>query len=66
MAEGEATVSDDVDPNESPFPVPAIEGLPFARDSAEARAIRLILDEPEREPVRDRQQIAERRGRARE
>lgn len=53
MSEGEAPVSADVDANESPFPIPAIEGLPFARDSAEAHAIRRILEDAEPKPVRD-------------
>jgi hypothetical protein len=35
-----------VDLDESPFERPAVEGLPFDRDSAEARAIREILGEP--------------------
>ncbi|MGH3071385.1 MAG: hypothetical protein ACRDNB_03825 [Gaiellaceae bacterium] len=33
----------DVDPDGSPYTTPAVEGLPFDRDSAEAKAIRQIL-----------------------
>ncbi|HXV56855.1 MAG TPA: hypothetical protein VD704_03220 [Gaiellaceae bacterium] len=35
-----------LDPNESPFPVPPIEGIPFAKDSEEAEAIRRVLEKP--------------------
>jgi hypothetical protein len=35
----------EVDPNESPFPLAEIEGIPFAPDSVEARAIRRVLEE---------------------
>lgn len=38
-----------LDPNESPFPVPPIEGIPFAKDSEEAEAIRRVLQKPEPE-----------------
>lgn len=34
-----------VDPDESPFELPAIEGLPFDDDSEEARAIERVLEE---------------------
>jgi hypothetical protein len=33
-----------LDPSDSPFPVPPIEGIPFARDSEEAEAIRRVLE----------------------
>lgn len=33
------------DPDSSPFGLHEIEGLPFARDSVEARAIRRVRDE---------------------
>ena len=42
-------VPDGVDPNESPFELQAIEGLPFAKDSEEARAIREVIEEADRE-----------------
>lgn len=38
-----------VDPDESPFELPAIEGLPFADDSEEARAIERVLEEARQE-----------------
>jgi hypothetical protein len=38
-----------VDPDKSPFELPAIEGLPFDDDSEEARAIELVLEEARRE-----------------
>lgn len=37
-----------VDPDESPFAVPPIEGLPFDDDSEEARAIARVIEEAER------------------
>jgi hypothetical protein len=37
------------DPDESPFELPAIEGLPFDDDSEEARAIERVLEEAKRE-----------------
>jgi hypothetical protein len=33
------------DPNDSPFEVPPIEGIPFGRDSEEARAIERVIEE---------------------
>ena len=36
-----------VDPDESPFELSAIEGLPFADDSEEARAIDRVIEEAE-------------------
>lgn len=38
-----------VDPDDSPFPAPPIEGLPFPKDSEEARAIRRVIEEADRE-----------------
>jgi hypothetical protein len=35
--------------DESPFELPAIEGLPFDDDSEEARAIERVLEEAKRE-----------------
>lgn len=32
-----------VDPHASPWPVPAVEGIPFDDDSPEAHAIRRVL-----------------------
>ncbi len=37
------------DPNESPFELPPIEGIPFGRDSEEAHAIKRVIEESERE-----------------
>jgi hypothetical protein len=53
VSEGEITAPVDVDPYESPFPVPAIEGHPFPRDGAEARAIRRILEKADADSARD-------------
>jgi hypothetical protein len=38
-----------VDPDESPFERPPIEGLPFDDDSEEAQAIERVMREAERE-----------------
>jgi len=38
-----------VDPDESPFELPAIEGLPFDDDSEEARAIERVIEEAEQQ-----------------
>jgi len=37
------------DPHDSPFVLPAIEGLPFEKDSAEARAIQQVIEQADRE-----------------
>jgi hypothetical protein len=37
------------DPDESPFELQAIEGLPFDKDSEEARAIQAVIEEGDRE-----------------
>jgi len=42
-------LSEDVDPNDSPFEMPPIEGIPFDQDSEEARAIRRVIEEADRE-----------------
>ena len=39
-------VPEGVDPAESPFELQAIAGLPFGKNSAEARAIRELLAQP--------------------
>jgi hypothetical protein len=52
VTEPKATTVGDVDPGESPFDTPAIEGLPFGPDSDEARAISRILGEARPEPAR--------------
>jgi len=38
-----------LDPNDSPFELPPIEGLPFADDSEEANAIRRVIEQADRE-----------------
>jgi len=53
VTEPEATTVSDLDPSESPFDTPAVEGLPFGPDSDEARAIRRILGNAKSEPARD-------------
>ena len=42
----------DVDPEASRFALPPIEGLPFDRDSDEAKAIRRVIEEADRERSR--------------
>jgi len=42
-------VPEGVDPDESPFELQEIAGLPFGKNSAEARAIRRILDQADGE-----------------
>lgn len=42
-------VPEGVDPDESPFELQAIAGLPFGKNSAEATAIRRILDQADGE-----------------
>ena len=42
-------VPEGIDPNESPFELQAIEGLPFEKDSEEARAIREVIEQADRE-----------------
>jgi len=37
------------DPDESPFELPAIAGLPFGKESEEARAIEQVIREADRE-----------------
>jgi hypothetical protein len=45
MTESEkTTLPPGVDPDESPFETPAIEGMPFKRGSAEDLAIRRIVE----------------------
>ncbi len=51
VTEPEATTAVDVDPSESPFDTPAVEGLPFRSDSDEARAIRGILGNTKAKPA---------------
>jgi len=47
MATEESTiVPDGIDLNASPFELQAIAGLPFGKNSAEARAIRELLEQP--------------------
>ena len=36
-------------PNDSPFAVPPVEGIPFPKDSEEARAIRDVIEQADRE-----------------
>jgi hypothetical protein len=46
---GERPVPATPAPDESPFELPPIEGLPFDDDSEEARAIREVIEEADRE-----------------
>ena len=43
-----------VDPDESPFESPPIEGLPFDDDSEEARAIERVIQEAEQQRTTER------------
>jgi hypothetical protein len=50
MATGSDVVPEGVDPNESPFALPPVfEGFPFARDGEEAKAIREVIEQADRE-----------------
>lgn len=49
MTEAEAEKVEAVDPNESPFSVPPIAGIPYGRGSEEDLAIRAIIADAERE-----------------
>jgi len=49
MASGFEIVPEGTDPDESPFALQAIEGLPFDEDSEEARAIREVIEQAELE-----------------
>ena len=49
VTEKSRVVPDGIDPNESPFELQAIEGLPFDDDSEEANAIREVIEEADRE-----------------
>lgn len=42
-------VPEGIDPNESPYELQAVAGLPFGKDSVEAKAIRKVLEEADRE-----------------
>ncbi len=48
------TPTDAVDPDESPFELPAIAALPFGKGSEEAREIDQVLREAERERAGDK------------
>jgi hypothetical protein len=37
-----------VDPDESPFRIPGVEGIPYKKGSAEDRAVRRVIEEAER------------------
>ena len=43
MANERSEIPEGIDPDESPFELQAIEGLPFAKDGVEAKAIREVL-----------------------
>jgi hypothetical protein len=47
--ESSDVIPEGIDPNESPFELQAIEGLPFDRDSEEAKAIREVIEHADRE-----------------
>ena len=49
MTEPDGAERRDVEPDESPFALPAIEGLPFKKGSEEDLAIRRVIEEGERE-----------------
>lgn len=54
MSDRPEGIVEGIDPNESPFPIPPIEGLPFDRDSEEARAIREVIAQADRERAAER------------
>jgi hypothetical protein len=39
-------------PDESPFDLPSIEGIPFSKDSEEARSIRSVIEDADSERQR--------------
>jgi len=43
-------------PNESPFELPPIEGIPFSKDSEEAHAIREVIEQADSERARQAQE----------
>ena len=47
MAKDAARKTPSVEPDASPWPVPPVEGLPFGKDSDEARAIERVLEQAE-------------------
>ena len=47
MAKDAARKTPSVEPDASPWPVPPVEGLPFGKDSDEARAIERVLAQAE-------------------
>ena len=52
MAKDEQAAKQEVvepDPNSSPFELPPIAGIPFKKNSEEARAIREVIEEMRRE-----------------
>lgn len=54
MSDEQPTPSDrdptpEPDENESPFELPPIEGIPFSKESEEARSIRAVIDDAESE-----------------
>lgn len=58
MATKEKSVAlpEGIDPDDSPFALQEIAGLPFAKDSEEAKAIRAVIEQADRErtlPVAD-------------
>jgi hypothetical protein len=44
VSENVESTGSEPDPNESPFESPPVEGIPFAKDSEEARAIRRVIE----------------------
>lgn len=47
MAKDAARETPSMEPDASPWPVPPVEGLPFGKDSDEARAIERVLEQAE-------------------
>lgn len=45
----ETESSPEVDPNDSPFAAPAVEGIPFEKGGDEDQAIRRVIEELDRE-----------------
>lgn len=49
MSTRESSERREPNPDESPFELQAVEGMPFDKDSEEARAIRAVIEEGDRE-----------------
>ena len=54
----EELIEHGIDPDSSPFELPAVEGIPFDKDSDEARAIQRVIEEADRERAEQKRRKA--------